>query len=292
MSWSKNVEEAQFDPKDPNPWAALYVDTGLPLPDKTKAAILNNQNSWSRRILLPLIRPIAYIFTILFQLVRSLIPSKCRASKTLHRLIYWGLKYFVRPDATYLILRHFNIGTSILKFIADNAHVAIQSTIPLTPKNIAGLLDDTFLQHDLNIFNFVTELNTLLRNEHRELEQKDLSAIDFSAITEHAIDIQLPVKGWLNVIDLQSAIEMYTPLFSLLLSGNDFWRANNSLQLDETIAVYIGRITGDLLPVSLVMNKHPIMPHSLMHVGFRLMIHGLDAELLYAYLQKLKSQAQ
>jgi hypothetical protein len=290
MSWSKHVEDSQFDPKDTNPWAALYLDTGLPLADNTKSALLNNQNSWSRRILLPIIRPLTFLLTILFQLIRFFIPNKWRASKTLHRLIYLGLKYFVRPDASYLIIRHFNIGSAILKFIADNANVHLKSTIPLKPKNLDGLIDHTFLIHDINIFNFVTELNTVLREEKREIAQKELCAIDFSAISEENIDIEIPKRGLFNVIDLQSAIEMYTPLFALLLTENDFWRANCSLQLDETIAVYIGLITGEVLPISLVTNKHPMIPYSSFNVGFRLMIHGLDAELLYAYLLKLKSR--
>ena len=34
-----------------------------------------------------------------------------------------------------------------------------------------------------------------------------------------------------NVLDLQTAIEIYTPLFALFLSDHDFWRSSNSLQL-------------------------------------------------------------
>ena len=37
-----------------------------------------------------------------------------------------------------------------------------------------------------------------------------------------------------------TAIEIYTPLFALFLSDHDFWRSSNSLQLDETIALYVG----------------------------------------------------
>ena len=42
------------------------------------------------------------------------------------------------------------------------------------------------------------------------------------------------------VLDLQTAIEIYTPLFALFLPDRDFWRSSNSLQLDETIALYVG----------------------------------------------------
>jgi hypothetical protein len=289
MTWSKKVEDAAFDPKDPNPWAALYFDTSLALAIETKSAILNNQNSWSRRILLPIIRPISYLLAILFQVIRIFIPKRFRASKALHYLIYYGLKYFVRPDASYLIIRHFNIGSSILKFIADNANIEIKSTIPLKPQNLEGLIDNTFLTHDLNIFNFITELNTKLKKENRSIITKEMSTINFDAIVDD-FNIEIPKNGLFNVIDLQSAVEIYTPLFALFLSSNDFWRANNSLQLDETIAIYTGRIVGDLLPVSLVINRHPIIPYAALNVGFRLMIHGLDTELLFSYLLKLKHQ--
>ena len=38
-----------------------------------------------------------------------------------------------------------------------------------------------------------------------------------------------------NFLDLQSSIELFTPIYQLLLTDSDFWRATNSLQLDETI---------------------------------------------------------
>ncbi len=40
----------------------------------------------------------------------------------------------------------------------------------------------------------------------------------------------------------RSAIELFTPLYQLMLTDNDFWRAANSLQLDETIGIYAATI--------------------------------------------------
>ena len=65
-------------------------------------------------------------------------------------------------------------------------------------------------------------------------------------------------NGWLNFIDLESAIEMYTPMYQLLLTDSDFWRACNSLQLDETIALYATTLIGDHRFLGLVNNRHPI----------------------------------
>src|SRR5258705_7893731 len=40
----------------------------------------------------------------------------------------------------------------------------------------------------------------------------------------------------------RSTLFPYTTLFRSLLTDNDFWRASNSLQLDETVAIYAAKI--------------------------------------------------
>jgi len=117
---------------------------------------------------------------------------------------------------------------------------------------------------------------------------------DFSAVSEGPFDIDvnsLP-KGPFNILDLESAIEIYTPLYQLFLTDSDFWRACNSLQLDETVAIYTARIIGDSGPVSLVNNKHPLVPLSTLRAGYRLLLHGLAAESLHANLAALKRRTK
>ena len=41
-------EKAPYDPNDPNPWLALYLDMSLPLSDEVKAGLLTNAGSKSR----------------------------------------------------------------------------------------------------------------------------------------------------------------------------------------------------------------------------------------------------
>ncbi len=55
--------------------------------------------------------------------------------------------------------------------------------------------------------------------------------------------INFPNK-WTNVLDLRSAIELFTPFYQLFLKANDFVRASNSLQLDETIEIYTAQLLG------------------------------------------------
>jgi hypothetical protein len=284
-------EKAPFNPEDPNPWLALYLDASLPLSDEVKAALLRNSGSKSRQFLLPLIRPFAKLTLILFQIIKIVIPNKFTSAKILHRLIYWGLKTFVRPDANLLILRHFHIGSEVLQFVATNVPGVEIQLNPLRPRNLADLKDNVFLKHDLNIYNFLIRLNKEMKAKGIQLSKQP--SPNFACISDgpFVIDEASLPDRWLNFIDLESAIEMYTPLYQLFLTDSDFWRACNSLQLDETVALYTSRLLGDMSYVGLVNNKHPLVPLSTLQAGYRLLLHGLAAECLHATLRQIKRQA-
>jgi hypothetical protein len=99
--------------------------------------------------------------------------------------------------------------------------------------------------------------------------------------------IEFPDK-WTNILDLRSAIELFTPFYQLFLTANDFERASNSLQLDETIAIYTSQILGTPGHLGLVNNKHPMVPTSTYSAAYRLVLHGLAAETLHEILVNLK----
>ena len=277
-----------YDKADPSPWLALYLDNSLPIDDSAKAALLRCQDSMSRRVLLPIIRPLARLFIVLVQLLRLVLSGKLASSFMLHQTIYLGLKHFCMPEANYLILRHFNLGSQILAFIASNVPNVTIDTPSLRPQTLEELKNDTFLIHDLNIFNFIIQLNAQLREQGRELEQP--KHINFDAITDNPLEWTPAPKRWHHCIDVHTAIEFYTPLYGLFLSDHDFWRASNSLQLDETIALYIAKLVGSPEYLALVNNGHPLVPFSTMAAGQRLMLHGLGSEMLHAYLRRLKAQ--
>ena len=67
---------------------------------------------------------------------------------------------------------------------------------------------------------------------------------DFSAISDEPFELAPLPKGPLNFVDVQTAIEVYTPLYALFLPREDFVRAAHSLQLDETVAIYIAKVLG------------------------------------------------
>jgi len=278
---------SRFDPRDPDPWLALYLDQSLPIDDGAKRALLLGNRSLSRRWLFPILRPFIFAGFLLIKGLRGLSPRAPNLNRTLHRLIHWGLKHFASPQANTLILRHFHIGTEILAFIKANAGPVEIDSKPLRPRRLKDLEDNVFLQHDLNVFNFIIQLNASLRAQGRDLAPVDQP--DFSMISDSFELDPLPT-GPLNVIDVQTAVEAYTPLYALLLPRNDFVRASNSLQLDEVVAVAIAKILGTPYHLAFIKNGHPLVPLSTLQAGYRLMMHGLDCEGLHGWLRVLKAR--
>lgn len=281
-------EEAIHNPDDPSPWLALDLDQTTPIRPTVKAKWLNDCSSKSRQFILPFARPFARFLIVLIQVLKALSPYNIRASKTLHRLIVFGLRHFVRPEANELILRHFNIGSEILHFIAANIKGVEVKLSPLTPKSLNDLLDNTFLKHDLNLYNFIINLNTDMHEKGLKIEPVDNP--DYSMITDDDFVFEKMPNRFTNFVDLATAIEMYTPVYQLLLTDNDFWRSVHSLQLDETIALYVATILNSPEHLVLLNNKHPLVPMSTLRAGYRLVLHGLSSEMLHYLLVKKKRE--
>ena len=277
---------AAHDPRDPDPWLALELDQSLPIDEEAKASLVRGNASYSRMYLAPFLKPFVLVFFALVHLLRRPFAAWPSFPGALHASIVWGLKTFATPDANRLILRHFQIGTEIIAFIRANAGPVEAPTVALRPRRVDDLRDNVFLQHDLNIFNFIIGLNAELRSQGRELEP--VAEPDFSTITDGPFDIEDSRRGPLNFVDIQTAVEVYTPVYALFLPKRDFVRAANSLQLDEVIAIYLARILGTDYHLSFVKNGHPLAPLSTFQAGYRLMMHGLDCEALHGWLREMK----
>lgn len=269
------------DPRDPNPWLAMYLDQSTPLAEEVKRAWLADSSSRSRQFVLPFVRPFARTLIVLFQVVKVFTPRRIAFSRALHRLLAWGMENFIRPEANWLILRHFHLGSQILAFIAANAPVDVP-TNPLKPERISDVREDMFLVHDLNLYNFVIRLNQNLQAAGRRLEH--VAEPDLSMIRQPDLRLEDMPARRRNFLDLQSSIELFTPIYQLLLTDSDFWRATNSLQLDETIGLYVATILDARAHLMLVNNKHPLVPMSTLRAGFRLTLHGLSTEMAHAFL--------
>lgn len=280
--FAAEFEKIKHDLRDPDAGLAMYLDRSLPIDDQAKAALLIDQRSFSRQFILPVVRPFARLSIILVQIFKLFVPNAFTSSKLLHKLIRWGLEYWVSPQANFLILRHFHIGSEVVGFVGSNTGLKFEGLTPLRPERIKDVEAEIFLKHDLNLYNFIILLNQQLRAAGKTLEPP--AEISYRAVTDGPFPIRGLPRRWTNFLDLASAIELYTPLYQLFLTDSDFWRASNSLQLDETMGVYVATVLGDATHLSLVNNHHPLVPLSTMRAGFRLVLHGLASECLHALL--------
>ncbi|MBB1088028.1 hypothetical protein H4F99_05935 [Lysobacter sp. SG-8] len=277
------------DPRDPNPWLALQLDQSTPIDEAVKHAWLADSSSWSRQYLLPFIRPFARTMIVLIQVLKVFLPRKLAFSRALHRLLAWGMEHFIRPEANWLILRHFHLGSQILGFIARNAPVEVP-TNPLAPMKISDVREDMYLVHDLNLYNFIIRLNQNLRDSGQRLAR--VPHPDLSMVEQPPLRLEDMPRRRRNFLDLQSSIELFTPIYQLMLTDSDFWRATNSLQLDETIGLYAATLLDAHEHLVLLNNRHPLVPMSTLRAGFRLTLHGLSTEMLHGLLVQLRAGQQ
>ncbi len=270
------------DERDPNPWLAMYLDNSIPINNLTKQALMRDNDSKTARYLGPFIKLGSKIAMLFIHIFKFFFPRIFNSSRVLHRILAWGLKTFVSPDANLLIFRHFHVGSEILEFISKNIGGIELKTSPIKPKNFEDVKDDIFLDHDLNLYNFIIRLNKQLKE--KGITITEAKTLNLDMITLDQFDhIHFPNR-WTNFLDLRSAIELFTPFYQLFLTANDFVRASNSLQLDETVAIYTAQILGTPGHLGLVNNKHPMVPVTTFSAAYRLVLHGLAAETLHEIL--------
>lgn len=283
---------APHNPSDPDPWQALWLDRSTPLTPAVKEAWLRDSNTASRQYLLPFVRPLARVAIVLLQVFKTVTPKWLSSSRILHRILARALAMFASPEANWLILRHFWIGSENLAFLSGNIKGGNIPLNPLLPRDLPDLLDHLFIKHDLNVFNFISQLNLNL-NQQGILEIEPNTELDFSMISD---DGHFPIApqndGWLNKVDLQTCIDLFTPIYQLFLSDRDFWRSVHSLQLDETIGLYAAQVLRKPEALILVNNKHPLVIPTSWSAGYRLVLHGLSSEMLHALLVEEKRKHQ
>lgn len=286
MSNDKLFDKNSFDPRDPNPWLALFLDTSIPINESTKKALMEDNNSRSARYLIPIVMVYSKVCMFFIHVFKFFFPRLFNSSRILHRLLAWGLKNFVSPHANLLIFRHFHVGSELLQFVAANIEGVNVKTEPLKPADFNDVKDDLFLKHDLNLYNFIINLNSQLKDN--EITISPPEKLNLEMITPDRFEhIDFP-KKWTNILDLRSSIELFTTFYQFFLTSNDFVRASNSLQLDETIAIYASQILGTPGHLGLINNKHPMVPQTTYTAAYRLVLHGLAAETLHKVLVNIK----
>lgn len=267
---------------DPDPWLLLLGERSCPIDAEVKRALADNHRSGSRRFLYPWVRALALGLILLFGGLRLLLPwRRLRSYAALHRLIVWSLRLFARPTASWIILRHFHIGSQILAFLADNLAPGRLSRPGQAPRALADLLPMAFMEHDLQLYRFIEELNRC--SDTAAITARPPALLDCGALRPP--ELAPPVaRRWHQFLDLQSAVELIVPLYVIFLPLDETRRASQSLQLDETVADYAARLLGAQDRLIWVHNKMPWVPLSLFGTAGRLLMHGVGAELMHGFL--------
>ncbi|MDO6777062.1 MULTISPECIES: DUF6999 family protein [unclassified Shewanella] len=289
---------------------AISRDNSLPI---EQAALdlwikdLQNPFRWTLRPVLQLF--FAMLLHLTWFLKRLPLPQFSSHS-FLQKMICWFCKHLVSPEANLLILRHFSTESNVLNFLAensvveqldvDNSQVAssrldsgskASSTnslfVDLYPKCVDDMLRDTFVMHDQELFEAFYRLGNAKNaqpKEHAKLNWEHWQTINMD-------EFDLPRKRT-QVIDFETAHALFMCLFCFLLKRDEYRDAINGFNLDQSIAIRIGRIIDKPEIVEMAYNKYPHYLVGPWNLSQRFLMHGFFTEYLYAELEQLRKTTE
>lgn len=281
---SSNIEMLR-DRRNPNTWDTIYLDQAIPVDPVAKAYMIQDLQSWTRNYLLIPIKLVANLLLALIMTFKRLLPFQFNAYSLMHRSAAFFLKHFVSPEACYLIVRHICLGSNIVNFLIDNGPDPKIEKSQLYPRTVDDLAKDAFLEHDLILYNFVLDYHEAQQTNPYWLEEVQRRGLNYNSIQPVEVEVDFSQRRPWQILDLESAIELFKVFYSLCLTSDEFTRAVISLQFDENFAIYVTRITGDSQWNHLIKNRHPLAPNSPFQAARDLMLHGIISEHLHRYLE-------
>ena len=276
---------SHHDRTNPNTWDALYQDNAIPVDPIAKGYMVKDLRNWTRNYLLLPIKAIANILLGSILITKRLLPFQFSNYWLMHRSAAFFLAHFVSPEACYLIVRHICLGSNIVNFLIDNGPDPEIPKADLYPRSIRDLADNAFLEHDLVLYNFVLDYAAAQANHPHWLAQVQArKGLNYASIQPIELHINLR-RRWSQILDLESAIELFKVFYSLCLTSDEFERAVLSLEFDENFGGYVSAITGDHRWNHVISNRNPLAPDSPFGAARRLLYHGITTEQLHRYLE-------
>jgi hypothetical protein len=271
--------------RNPNTWDTIYLDQAIPVDPVAKAYMVRDLQSWTRNYLLIPIKILANLLLALIMIFKRLLPFQFKAYTLMHRSAAFFLKHFVSPEACYLIVRHICLGSNIVNFLIDNGPDTKIEKSQLYPRTVDDLAKDAFLEHDLILYNFVIDYHQAQQTNPQWLEKVQQRGLNYNSIQPVEVEVDFTHRRPWQILDLESAIELFKVFYSLCLTSEEFARAVISLQFDENFGIYVSTITGDYQWNHVITNRHPLAPNSPFQAARDLMLHGIISEYLHRYLE-------
>ena len=234
---------------------ALGGDESLPLDSVAKEYWLKDLQNPLRIIVLPTLKILLSITLHITYYLKRLSPIQWRAHRFLQWQICFFMKYFVRPEANILILRHFQAESNLLNFVIDNSGKDGVAPVEIYPKEIQDLMVQTFVHHDQGILMTMRDLGQM-DTSNWPIKEKDLSWQNWEPVR---IDYGSKKKKWTQFLDFETAHELFKTTFCFWLTAKEYEAAINSFQFDHSVGIRIDEIVGAAHFADLAYNRFPMI---------------------------------
>jgi hypothetical protein len=267
---------------------AAAVDNTLPMDRAAVELWLRDTENPLRWLVRPVLQ---FFFAILLHVtwvLKRLPLPQFRAHRLLQRMICWFCRNAVSPEANLLILRHFATESNILNFLRDNGNGDAVPPLQLYPQRIDDLLEHTFVRHDQELFRMFEQLGPW-DSETAPISPGELKWTNWRPIT---LDLQSLPRRPLQLLDFETSHALFMCLFCFLLTAEEYRDSINGFNLDQSMAIRIGRMIGDPGLAEIAYNKYPLYLVGPWNLTQRFLMHGFFTEHLHARLEQLRLRAQ
>lgn len=264
----------------------LQADDSIPIDPLAVELWLTDIDRATRRTIRPLLQMTFAVLLHLIWFTKRLPLPQFSAHTFLQKTICWFCTWFVSREATLLILRHFATESNILNFLLANTGNNQIEPLHLYPEKIDDMLEYSFVEHDQELFRMMLSLSPAnLPDEPLKVEELDWRNWREIDLTETVIP-----EHRTQILDFETAHSLFMCLFCLLLTADEYRDAINGFNLDQSIAIRIGKLIGKPELGELAYNKYPHYLVGPWNLSQRFLMHGFFTEYLHAQLLLLNPE--
>lgn len=264
---------------------ALVGDDSLPLDAVAKEYWVKDLQNPLRIIVLPTLRILLTITLHLTYYLKRLLPIQWKAHGFLQWQICFFMKYFVRPEANILILRHFQAESNLLNFVIDNSGKEGVEPVLIYPKMIRDLMVQTFVHHDQGVLMTMRDLEVPDRSNW-PIKKGDLQWTNWNPVR---VDYSVDRKKWTQFLDFETAHELFKTSFCFWLTSKEYEAAINSFQFDHSVGLLIDDIVGAAHFADIAYNRFPMIIVGPTGLSYRFLMHGFFVEHVHAHLERMRA---
>lgn len=221
---------------------ALRVSPGVGVDPIALEAAIPDLRRWTRRYLKPSAKLASLLAVTFIVVIKRVLPFQFRAHGLIDILCIWFMRRFVSHEAVTSLIRHFVVETNLINFVAKNCGDPEVQEATLKPSALNQMGDHAVIEHDVNIYNLILDLGySAIANVNK---RRPLAALDYAMLTVPHIDTEPARRRWIH-LDIETALYLMNIPFCLFTTEDEYERAVNSFQLDETLLGFIADLTGD-----------------------------------------------